>query len=41
MPSKAQNKLIDELVLHYWDNIPEFKTFASVLRTQILGSRHL
>ncbi len=23
---------------HYRDNIPEFKTFASVLRTQILGS---
>jgi hypothetical protein len=36
MATRAQKKLIDELVQHYRESIPEFKTFASVLRTQIL-----
>jgi|ERR1700733_2675195 len=41
MPTRAQRKLIEELVQHYQNSVPEFKTFASVLRTQILGSRDL
>jgi ppGpp synthetase/RelA/SpoT-type nucleotidyltranferase len=41
MPTRAQKKLIEGLVQHYENSVPEFKTFASVLRTQILGSRDL
>lgn len=41
MATKAQKKLIDELVQHYRESVPDFKTFASVLRKQILGSRDL
>jgi len=41
MANRAERKLIDELVRHYRENVPEFKTFASVLRTQILGSPEL
>jgi putative GTP pyrophosphokinase len=41
MPNKTQKKLIEELVHHYSSNIHEFRTFASVLRTQILGSPDL
>ena len=41
MANKAEKKLIEELVRHYRESIPEFKTFASVLRTQILGSPDL
>src|SRR6266478_4386222 len=41
MASRAQEKLIENLVKQYRDSIPDFETFASVLRTQILGSREL
>jgi len=41
MPTNAQKKLIEDLVRHYRERMPEFKTFASVLRTQILGSPEL
>jgi putative GTP pyrophosphokinase len=41
MANRAQRKLIEELVSHYRESIPEFRTFASVLRTQILGSQDL
>jgi putative GTP pyrophosphokinase len=41
MASKAQKTLIEELVQHYRDNIPEFQKFASVLRSLILGTGDL
>jgi putative GTP pyrophosphokinase len=41
MATKAQKRLIEDLVQHYEANISDFKTFASVLRTQILGRRDL
>lgn len=41
MATKAQKRLIEELVEYYRQNIPDFETFASVLRKQILGSRNL
>jgi ppGpp synthetase/RelA/SpoT-type nucleotidyltranferase len=41
MATKAQKNLIEDLVRHYRDSMPEFKTFASVLRTQVLGSPEL
>ena len=41
MASRAQKRLIEDLVKQYRDRIPDFETFASVLRTQILGSRDL
>lgn len=41
MATRAQKRLIEELVQHYRDNMPEFRTFATVLRTQILGSSEL
>jgi putative GTP pyrophosphokinase len=41
MATKAQKILIEKLVQHYRENMPELETFASVLRTQILGSREL
>lgn len=41
MANQAQKKLVEELVEYYKASIPEFKTFASVLRTQILGSSAL
>jgi len=41
MATRAQKELIEDLVQHYRNSVPEFKTFASVLRTQILGSQDL
>ena len=41
MPTNAQKKLIEDLVRHYRDHIAEFKTFASVLRTQVMASPEL
>ncbi len=41
MPTNAQKKLIGDLVRHYRDHIADFKTFASVLRTQVLASSEL
>src|SRR5436305_412321 len=41
MASKIEKKLIDDLVQHYRANIEDFQTFASVLRTQILGRQDL
>jgi ppGpp synthetase/RelA/SpoT-type nucleotidyltranferase len=38
MASRAEKRLITELVNYYRQNMPEFRTFAKVLRTQILGS---
>jgi putative GTP pyrophosphokinase len=41
MSNKAEKKLIEDLVQHYRASIPDFETFASVLRTQILGRQDL
>jgi putative GTP pyrophosphokinase len=41
MPTKSDKKLIDDLVKHYRANIGDFRNFASVLRTHILGRPHL
>jgi putative GTP pyrophosphokinase len=41
MATRAQHRLIGQLVDHYRKNIPDFKTFASILRKQILGSQDL
>jgi ppGpp synthetase/RelA/SpoT-type nucleotidyltranferase len=41
MSNKYQRKLIEDLVQHYRESLPGFKTFASVLRKQILGSPEL
>jgi ppGpp synthetase/RelA/SpoT-type nucleotidyltranferase len=41
MATRAQQQLIENLVQHYRERIPEFHTFAKVLRTQILGSQAL
>jgi ppGpp synthetase/RelA/SpoT-type nucleotidyltranferase len=41
MATRAQKQLIEDLVQHYQERIPEFRTFAKVLRTQILGSQAL
>ncbi len=37
MSNKYQRKLIEDLVQHYRESLPGFRTFASVLRKQILG----
>jgi ppGpp synthetase/RelA/SpoT-type nucleotidyltranferase len=41
MPTNSQKNLIEDLVRHYRERMPEFKTFAWVLRRQILGSPEL
>jgi putative GTP pyrophosphokinase len=41
MATKDQKKLIEELVQHYRDSVPEFKKLAKVLRSQIVGSPNL
>jgi GTP pyrophosphokinase len=41
MATRAQRRLIEELVQHYRDSVPEFKKLAKVLKSQIVGSPNL